>query len=76
MASETHGISEQELRALEVRVDELIRACAHLKEENKALRLRHDQLLSERAGLIEKSDLARSRVEAMISRLKTLESGT
>lgn len=76
MAGETHGVSEQELRALEARVEELIRACAHLKAENKALRVRQDQLVSERAGLIEKTDLARSRVEAMISRLRTLEPGT
>ena len=76
MTDDTYGISEQDLRALEVRVDELIRACAHLKDENKTLRVRQDQLVAERAHLIEKTELARSRVEAMISRLKSLEPGT
>ncbi len=76
MAGETLGMSDQELRALEARVEELIRACTRLKEENAALRARHDQVLAERSGLAEKTDLARSRVEAMISRLKNLEPGT
>jgi cell division protein ZapB len=76
MANESYSVSEQELRALEARVEELIRACAHLKEENKGLRRRQDQLTAEKAGLAEKSELAKSRVEAMISRLKSLEPGT
>jgi len=71
--SEPQGISEQDLQALEVRVEELIRACQHLKTENRSLRLREATLLEERAGLIEKNELARDRVEAMINRLKSLE---
>jgi cell division protein ZapB len=71
--SEPQGISEQDLHALEVRVEELIRACQHLKKENRSLRLREASLLEERAGLIEKNELARDRVEAMINRLKSLE---
>lgn len=74
--SDLHGITEQDLRALEVRVEELIRACAHLKQENKALKVHHEQLVAERATLTEKTDLARSRVEAMISRLKSLEASS
>ncbi len=74
--SNLQGITEQDLRALEVRVDELIRACAHLKQENASLRARHDHLLAERATLTEKTDLARTRVEAMISRLKSLEANS
>jgi len=73
MTGETHGISEQELRALEIRVEELVRACAHLKEENKKLRSSHNQLSVERSNLIKKNEMARNRVEAIISRLKTLE---
>jgi cell division protein ZapB len=75
MASESYTVSEQELRRLEARVEELIRACAHLKEENQSLRRRQEQLNAEKAGLMEKSELAKSRVEAMISRLKSLEPG-
>lgn len=71
--AEPTGISEQDLHALEVRVEELIRACQHLKAENRSLRAREEALLAERAGLIEKNELARDRVEAMINRLKSLE---
>ena len=65
--------AEQELKRLEVRVDDLIRTVMLLKEENKALRSRQDGLMAERADLIEKTELAKSRVEAMISRLKSME---
>ncbi len=61
---------------LEATVQELIRTCAHLKEENISLRTRQDNLVAERASLIEKTELARSRVEAMIARLKSMESNS
>jgi len=73
---ELQGITEQDLRALELRVEELIRACSHLKDENRSLKAREEDLLGERADLIEKTELARNRVEAMISRLKSLEDNT
>jgi cell division protein ZapB len=67
---------EKDLKQLEVRVEELIRACTLLKEENHSLKSRQDSLVAERAALIKKTELARSRVEAIISRLKSMESGT
>ena len=70
---ETQNTTELDLQALEVRVEELIRACSYLKDENKSLRMRQDNLVAERAALIEKTELARSRVEAMITRLKSME---
>ena len=70
------GATEQDLRILESRVGELVRTCRQLKEENKSLRVRQDQLVAERAALIDKTELARNRVEAMIQRLKSLETGT
>lgn len=73
---ELQGVTEQDLRALESRVEELIRACSHLKDENRSLKAREEDLLSERADLIEKTELARDRVEAMIARLKSLEDNT
>ena len=66
--------TDLDLRKLEVRVEELIRACSFLKDENKSLRTRQDNLVAERAALIEKTELARARVEAMITRLKAMES--
>ena len=65
--------TELDLRKLEVRVEELIRACNYLKDENSSLRNRQESLVAERAALIEKTELARTRVEAMISRLKGME---
>ncbi|MCP4995476.1 MAG: TIGR02449 family protein [Gammaproteobacteria bacterium] len=64
---------EQDLNRLEDRVDELIRTLSGLKEENHSLRTKQQELMSERASLIEKTDLARSRVEAIITRLKSME---
>jgi cell division protein ZapB len=66
---------EINLRSLETRIDELIRACRDLSDENEALRDQQGHLMAERAALIEKSELARSRVEAMIARLKAMEIG-
>jgi cell division protein ZapB len=70
---ETQNSAELDLRKLEIRVEELIRACSYLKDENKSLRARQDNLVAERAALIEKTELARARVEAMITRLKSME---
>ncbi len=70
---ETPQRTEMDLQALEIRVEELIRACSYLKDENKSLKQRQDNLVAERAALIEKTELARARVEAMITRLKSME---
>jgi cell division protein ZapB len=70
---ETQNPAELDLRKLEIRVEELIQACSYLKDENKSLRARQDNLVAERATLIEKTELARTRVEAMITRLKSME---
>lgn len=64
---------EVDLKALEVRVEELVRACEYLKEENKTLKVTQENLVAERATLVEKTELARTRIEAMIGRLKSLE---
>ena len=65
-----------DLDHLERRVDELIRTCGELKDENRALRDQQNNLIAERAALIEKSEMARSRVESMIARLKAMEIGS
>lgn len=69
-------VTELDLRRLESRVADLIEQCAKLGDENRSLRTQQEKLVSERAALIEKTELARSRVEAMITRLKALESGS
>ena len=73
MRQEHARSQEQDLKALEYRVDELIQLCHQLKGENQALRDQQGNLMSERASLVEKNELARSRIEAMIMRLKNME---
>jgi len=69
------SVTEQELRKLEVRLEELVNTITRLKEENRSLRNQQESMVTERAGLIEKSEMARTRVEAMINRLKAMEAG-
>ena len=66
---------EYDLKKLEVRVEELIRASSQLKEENNSLLTQQKSLVVERAALIEKTELAKNRVEAIITRLKSMETG-
>ncbi len=65
----------QDLQAdsLEQKIDELIRLCDQLNDENKLLKSKESTWLGERAKLIDKNEQARVKVEAMISRLKALE---
>lgn len=71
--TERQGIQEQDLRALEVRVEELIRACTHLKDENKTLRARTEELSQTCEELAAKNGQVQGKVEDMIARLKRLE---
>lgn len=61
------------MNQLENRLDQLISLCERLDRENKSLREKETLWARERTRLIEKNELARSRVEAMIERLKSLE---
>ena len=76
MDSDNTAYTEDDLRQLEQRIDELIDTVGLLKNENHSLRSQKDKLSTERSQLIEKTELARSRVEAMISRLRSLELGS
>lgn len=69
----TQTATQIDLSALERRIDELVRLCEQLVRENHALLERNNSWASERALLIEKNELAKSKVEAMISRLRSLE---
>ncbi len=66
-------MDELDLKKLETRVDDLIKAVDRLQQENKTLRDSQTSLMSERNQLIEKTELARSRVEAMIEKLRAME---
>lgn len=64
------------LSALEAKLDRLVQLCEQLNQENQKLRDKESGWLRERTRLIEKNELARTRVEAMITRLKSLETET
>jgi len=62
------------LHALEAKIDLLLHQCQRLSEENQALKAREAEWSIEQQRLTEKNEMARTRVDAMISRLKNLES--
>jgi cell division protein ZapB len=66
---------EQELAHLEEQVDSLLAIIERLTRENRSLRVQQESLATERAGLLEKHDQVRGRVDAIVTRLKSLESG-
>ena len=68
------ALAELDLKRLEVRLEELIQIVSRLKNENSDLRVKQEDLVAERAELIEKTEIAKTRVEAMITRLKSMES--
>ena len=60
---------------LETQLDDLLVRYKTLREENQTLRSSTTQLKTERSKLLEKNELATSKIEAMIARLKNMESG-
>lgn len=68
--------TRQELDKLEEQVKSLLQIIERLKQENLSLQEQQDSLVMERANLIKKTELARSRVEAIVTRLKSMEQGT
>lgn len=65
-----------ELDALGSTLDRVLESMHRLGEENRSLRHSQEQLSGERATLMARNEQARSRVEAMIQRLKALESNS
>ena len=73
MRTEEQQSMETEFKRLETLLDELIKTCAQLREENRSLRSETKTLQDERTRLLEKNELARNRVEAMIAHLRSME---
>ncbi len=63
----------EELDQLLAKVGELVEQNKQLRSELDALRDQHSRLGQEKAGLLAKNEQARTRVEAMIARLRALE---
>lgn len=66
----------QDIKALEERIDDLIGVCRRLREENEGLRNSQENLIEERTKLAEKNKMARSRLESIVDRLRALEKTT
>ncbi len=65
-----------EIQELEAKIDELLKRYQFLKTENQSLKIKQESLVKEKARLLAKTTLAKSKVEAMITRLKTMEENT
>ena len=59
---------------LEQQLDSLIQRYQDLREENRKLRTSKDALEGESEKLLEKNEMATAKIEAMINRLKSMES--
>jgi len=68
-------MTEPELVRLEEQVNSLLELVGRLTRENRSLRAQQESLATERAGLLEKHDQVRNRVDAIVTRLKSLETG-
>lgn len=66
-------MDSEDLKNLEIRIDQLIGACDSLKKENHDLKNNQSGLADEHAELTRKTKKARERIQSMIERLKTLE---
>lgn len=64
-----------ELSRLEKQVTGLLETVDRLRQENRSLREQQDTIASERANLLEKHDQVRNRVDAIVTRLKSMETG-
>jgi cell division protein ZapB len=71
--SELEINTSTELKDLEEKLDTLISSYDLIKKENNSLKTKQDELVKEKAKLLEKTTIARTRVEAMITRLKSME---
>jgi len=71
--SQYNPMADDQLKALEKKIDELIGLCQELDRENQALKADQAGWHQERKDLIDKNTLARNKVEAMIQRLRTME---
>ncbi|MEH6909280.1 MAG: TIGR02449 family protein [Oceanicoccus sp.] len=66
-------MADPQLKALAVKINDLIQLCDQLDRENRMLKSEAVDWMDEREQLVEKTEVARSKVESMIVRLKTLE---
>ena len=68
-----YDMTDQLLQNVEKKLDQLLNLCDELQQENQHYKDQESDWNLERSRLIEKNEVARTRVEAMITRLKSLE---
>lgn len=68
-----NAVEAIDLDLLSAQIEELIAVCEKLQQENDRLRARQSQMEAAQARLSENNDFARRKIEAMVSRLKILE---
>ena len=61
------------LDMLEKQVNDLLELCEKISSENRDLRAQINQLSRDRSSLMEQKETARHQVEAMITRLRSME---
>lgn len=61
------------IRHLEGKLQKLVQFCQHLKAENQTLQKNQNFLLKEKDLLAAKHKIAISQIEAMVTRLKSIE---
>jgi cell division protein ZapB len=71
-----NGPINQDIKALEERIDDLIGVLRRLRKENEGLKNSQESLIEERTKLAEKNRMARSRLESIVDRLRALEKTT
>ena len=64
---------KDQLESIAGKVEELVDLCEKLDRENKALRKKESEWDNERRQLVIKNESARGKVEAMIHRLKSMD---
>jgi cell division protein ZapB len=69
----TPAVIDQELAQLEEKVGSLLDIINRLMKENRSLRTQQETQATERAGLLERHDEVRTRVDAIVTRLKSME---
>jgi cell division protein ZapB len=74
----TNSVEDQpslqtKIERLESSVNELLKYCTRLTEENDSYKHSNNQLMIERSDLQTKNDKVRGQVEAMVERLKAMD---
>ncbi|MFV0478000.1 MAG: TIGR02449 family protein [Parahaliea sp.] len=66
-------MTDNPLKALESKIDQLIALCRELNQENQELKTAASHWQRERQDLVNKNELACDKVEAVLNRLRAME---